>query len=337
MRVTSLLLVSALFLISCTKEEVKKTALVEKVSDDSVKINDLQNLVVEDVSIKNFPVEMEFNGRITVPEKDLSTVSARVAGRIESLTVSVGDKVSKGQSIGSIWSADLASAAEEYEIAKKEGGSLLSLTEKKLRALGVEPAEIQNGKTTFSIRSPLTGVVLDKKVNAGASVNPGDMIATVGKMGTLQFVGDLPPEQAIKIKKGMKVIFDDVKDLVAEIESVSPISDPTTHLVKVRASFGAQPSQDIPQESFLKAHVVLSESPALVFPNKAIIVKSDGDYVFVDVDGKKDIFKRIKINVTARSSKEVAVDTKSFAKTAFKTISDGALLINDSLEEGEKD
>jgi hypothetical protein len=87
----------------------------------------------------------------------------------------------------------------------------------------------------------------------------------------------------------------------------------------------------------LKAHVVLSESPALVFPNKAIIVKSDGDYVFVDVDGKKDTFKRIKISVTARSLKEVAVDTKSFTKTAFKTISDGALLINDSLEEGEKD
>ena len=335
-----LLIVSFVFIstISCTKEEEKpKVKIVEKVDENSVKINETKNIMIETVEEKNFAVELEFNGRITVPEKDISSVSARVTGRIESLTQSVGDRVTKGQVLGYLWSADLASASEEYEIAKKEGGSLLSLTEKKLRSLGVEPSEVSNGKTIFAIRSPLTGVILDKKLNTGSTVNVGDIILTVGKIGTLQFVGDFPPEQAIKVRKGMKVAFDDVPTLTATIENVSPISDPTTHLVKIRASFETQPGQEIPQESFLKAHIVLSELPALVFPIKSIIAKSDGEYAFISDSTDSKIFKRVKIDITSRNSKQVAVNSASFSKKSFKVISDGALLINDSLEEGEKD
>ena len=281
MRVSNFLAASLLF-ISCTSHKEAKPP-VEKVNFDTVRINDGKNIKIIPVETKPFPESMEFNGRITVSDKDLFSIPSRVSGRIERLEVSIGDKVSKGQSLATLWSSDLVTASEEYSIAKKEGGRLLKLTEQKLQSLGINPAEASPDKTVFSLHSPVDGVVLEKKMNSGSNINPGDIIVTVGKSESLQFSGELPPERAVRVKRGMKVIFEELKDLEATIESVSPVSDPVTHLVKVRANFKTMPPSSTPQESFLKAQIILDEFNAMVFPTKSLIMRSDGEYIFVSL------------------------------------------------------
>lgn len=327
------LLPTIVFFVSCTKKEEKKLDPVVKIDANQAKINDASQLKIEKITEKPFPVTVEFNGRITVPDKDIFSVSSRVVGRLESLLVSVGDRVQKGQTVATLWSADLATTAEEYAMAKKEGGTLLKLTESKLRALGLTPGEAVEGKTTFAFHSPIDGVVLEKKVNAGGALNAGDIILTVGKMNSLQFVGDLPSDVAIKVKKGMTVLFEDMPQQEAVVDSVSPISDPTTHLVKVRVAFKNELPKDIPQESFLKSRIVLNEMNAMVVSTKALIRRDDGEYVFIQADNDPNIFKRVKVEVQNRTDKLMAIGKESFGnKNEIRVVTDGSILVNEVLD-----
>ncbi|MGZ3773629.1 MAG: efflux RND transporter periplasmic adaptor subunit [Pseudobdellovibrionaceae bacterium] len=333
------ILTGAAFLsvISCTKKEETTVSPVVKIDADQVEVNDASSLKVETITEKPFPLTVEFNGRITVPDKDIFSVSSRVMGRLESLHVSVGDRVQKGQTLATLWSPDLATTAEEYAMAKKEGGPLLKLTEAKLHSLGLSPGEAVEGRTTFALHSPIDGVVLEKKMNPGGSLNAGDIILTVGKIGSLQFVGDLPSELAIKVKKGMSVIFDDIPKQEAAVESVSPISDPTTHLVKVRITFKNSLPKDVPQESFLKSRIVLNEIKALVVPVKALIRRDDGEYIFIKSDKSAKSYKRVKVDVQNRTDKIMAINKDILGgKSEVQVITEGSILINEILD-GEAD
>jgi multidrug efflux pump subunit AcrA (membrane-fusion protein) len=325
------------FFLGCFKKEEIVPPPVEKVTDSSVKINSTAGLKIEIATQKLFPVSIEYNGKIAVPDKDILTLSSRVNGRLESLSISVGDRVTKGMVVGSMWSSDLATTAEEYAIALKEGGEILTLTKQKMQALGVSAAEMSPGKTTFYLRSPADGVVIEKKINVGGAANPGDAILTIGKTESIQFIGDVPPEIAIQVLPNMAVLFDDAPSLTASVESVSPISDQSTHLVRVRAKFKSTPPRDLPQDSFLKARIVLREVPSMVIPAKSLLLIQNQEYIFVQSDTDEKLYNRVAVHVSNRTSAEIAIAADAFTKDKIKVISEGALLVNEALNEESKD
>ncbi len=58
-------------------------------------------------------------GRVEDPESNLSSIPARVAGRVDKLYLQyTGQNVRRGQAIAEIYSPDLASTAEEYRLAR---------------------------------------------------------------------------------------------------------------------------------------------------------------------------------------------------------------------------
>jgi multidrug efflux pump subunit AcrA (membrane-fusion protein) len=320
-------------LSACFHADPPPPAAVEKIDSESIKLNSENGIKITEAQKKPFPVTIEFNGKISVPDKDIETLSSRVSGRLESLNVSIGDKVEKGSPVGTIWSSDLATAAEEYAIATREGGEILALTKKKLAALGVSANELSPGKTTFALRSSVTGVVLEKKVNSGAILNPGDAILTIGKMDSLQFSGDLPPENAALIKSGMRILFDDMPSLEATVSTVSPISDPSTHLVRIRAKFSGPLPKELPQESFMKARVVTREVSSLVVPLKSLLLIQGQNYIFVGDATNPKKFTRVAIVIESKTANEIAVSADKFKQTPIRVISEGALLANEALED----
>ncbi len=321
--------------VACTKSEKVRPPSAEKAGPETVRISKSDYIKTGRVTWSRFPVSAEFNGRVTVPDKDILSVSSRVSGRLESLNVSVGDRIRAGQNIGTVWSPDLATAAQEYEIAKKEGGDLLQFTLQKLNALGVSPQEALAGKMSFNLRAHVDGVVLEKKISAGSSLNPGDVIMTIGKSGSLQFIGDLAPEQAIKVKPGMPVAFDDLPSLHATVENVSPISDPSTHMVRIRCKFSSKLPDEVPQESFLKSRIAIDEIQGLVVPSSAIVYADGSDVIFIQDEGDKNqnLFRRTKIVVKSKSLDKSAIEIPKANQSTYTIVTDGALLVNDLLED----
>ena len=91
---------SVLFVaVGCTKKD-KNVEPFRKISPSEVEIQDKSHIGTSKVELKNFPFTLEVPGKIAISEKDYYMLSARVAGRIEQISVSVGDAVEKGSEIG---------------------------------------------------------------------------------------------------------------------------------------------------------------------------------------------------------------------------------------------
>lgn len=306
---------------------------VSKIDDSTVVINDMTHLRTAKIEQRSFPVSVELPGRISIPDKDIFTLAARVQGRLEAVHLTVGDKVTPGKVIATLWSPDLATAAEELEIARSQKNSeLTGLTRQKLLNMGLDPSDAIRGRSSYPLRSPIGGVVLEKKLNAGAAVQPGDSIMTIGKLGAYQFQGEVTPEQAVKVHSGMKVDFEDQSEIKAHVEAVSPVADPTSRLIKIRATFDTPPPSTLPQETFLKGQIILSEVGALVAPAKAIILDAKGEYVFVRVSGDRNAFKKTKVSVNSRSKNLIALAPSQEILPGAEIVSEGALLLNDIVD-----
>jgi multidrug efflux pump subunit AcrA (membrane-fusion protein) len=325
-------LIAVLVSSGCKKETEVESA--KKIDANTVEVATTDALKLIKIERTMFPETIEVNGKVSIPDKDIVNVSARVQGRIESLPVTIGDRVQNGQSLGSIWSPDLITAAEEYKMAVAQNDKeLVELSRSKLRALGMSPGDISGSRTSFPLRAPMEGVVMDKKLNAGSAVNVGDLILVVGKNTAHQFSAEVPPEVALKIKTGMKVRFPEREEsLTATVANVSPVADPTTNLVKVRCQFNGLPPTGIPQETYLKAEIVIRESQSLVAPLKALILTNDGERIFVQDLKDPKVFHRVPVQINSRNKLQMDVVESNDIKEGRVTVGQGVILLEGVLE-----
>ena len=329
----STLLMSGLLTLSACKKDATEEATSKKIDENTLEVNTIETLKLVKIQKMLFPETIEVNGKVSIPDKDLNNVTARVQGRIESIPLQIGDRVKSGQVLGTLFSSDLITAVEEYKMAKtQEDQELIVLSQQKLKAIGLSPGDAIPGRTTFPFRAPMDGVILDKKLNTGSAVNVGDLILTIGKNTALQFSAEVPPDTALRIRPGMKVRFPDHADTIsAVVSNVSPVADPSTNLVKLRCQFETLP-KGLPQESYLKAEIILNESESLVIPSKALILTNDGERVFVQDEKNPKRFLRVPIKINSRNATQLNVAESKDIHEGRVIVGDGALLLEGILE-----
>lgn len=139
--------------------------------------------------------ELRTVGSVDYDETRRAFISARVKGRVEKLFVDfTGQHVQAGDPLVALYSPDLLVAQEELlsvSRAATGGEGLRTLTEaarRKLLLWGITESQIdeilQRGRpeTYLSIKSPIAGIVTDKKVLEGQYVNEGDDLYTVADL-----------------------------------------------------------------------------------------------------------------------------------------------------------
>ncbi|MGZ3694792.1 MAG: efflux RND transporter periplasmic adaptor subunit [Bdellovibrionota bacterium] len=328
------ILLTAFLLIACSKKEAEGPTFL-KLDEASVVIKGLDRIKTEKLSFGDLAQGIDLPGKISIPDKDLMVVSARVQGRLEVVSPTTGDSVKRGDVVATIWSPDLTVAVEELDMAKKQNNpELLALTREKLTAMGLSPGDATSGRTAYPIRAPISGAVLERKLNSGSAVQPGDPILTIGRTDVQEFLGEVPPEQAKDIRTGMTVAFDDAPNLKAQVANVSAVADPSSKLVKVRCKFLSLPDRNLPQETLLNARIVTKSSQALLLPAKALIYSNNTDQVFVKKgdEARGAVFVRRPVKVLSRSKKYISVEIEGEVKEGAEVVSEGALLLNDMLE-----
>ncbi len=142
-------------------------------------------------------------GTLDEAEPNLRDVSARVSGWVSKLHANAeGVHVRRGEPLLELTSPEIQVAVDEL-IATREGDSLHAMARRKLALFGVDEEEIDRlaaldrAPSSFVLRSPIAGDVVEKLVVEGASVAPGDRLFRVVDHGTLWlearvFERDLP-------------------------------------------------------------------------------------------------------------------------------------------------
>ncbi|MEO6405897.1 MAG: efflux RND transporter periplasmic adaptor subunit [Ferruginibacter sp.] len=149
-----------------SKQHVEHEEPVQKITE--LDINTLlqpsnlfvvSSIPVTTIEISKQAVKVEAFGTISYDTRQVGTISARYAGRIEQLYVRYRfQKVSKGQRILDIYSPELMTAQQNHLFLLKNDAaniSLISASKQRLQLLGMTPSQIagftKTGKPIFAI------------------------------------------------------------------------------------------------------------------------------------------------------------------------------------------
>jgi RND family efflux transporter MFP subunit len=198
----------------------------------------------------------------------VAEVKAQVAGVLEGLTVDRGSAVREGQVLARIEAqgvtsqaggaraqvaaaeAALAQARRQLESSRTlhEAGALSEIAfraaetqEQAARAQVAAARAAAAGAGEMAARTrvvaPVTGRVSDRRVNGGEAVSVGDVLLTVVDSRTLELRGQVPVEQAARVRAGQPATFTLTaypgRAFAGTVARVDPVADPGTRQVGV--------------------------------------------------------------------------------------------------------
>ncbi len=351
-----------IMLFSCHEKEQ------EVLKDEPVCISDSMAKIIRIDTALMAPVssELKLSGEISFDDKKVSKIYPFSSGQVLQVNVSAGDKVSKGQTLAVIKSADvsgnysdLSTAGTDVSIAKKQMDNQESLfkngiaSERELteakenyqRALTVQ-SKLKNqivinggGHTssngTYIITAPISGYIVEKKINPGSFIrsDANDNLFTIGDISDVWVFANVYETDIAKVKAGNKAAVTTLaygdSTFNGIVDDVSNIIDPVTKVLRIRVRL-ANPQGLLKPEMF--ANIKISNDnggKALAVSAKSVLSQNGKNYVII-YKGRCDLEVR-EIQVLKTATDKVYIS--SGLTEGDKVIMDNQLLLFKALTE----
>jgi Cu(I)/Ag(I) efflux system membrane fusion protein len=248
------------------------------------------------------------SGRVEIDESRTYTVTAKFEGYIERLYVNTsGQPVGRGQPLFEVYSPELVSAQREYAIAAQGVGQLSEaggeaqgamkqlaesslqrlknwdISEEQVKAL----AKSGDTKRTLTFRSPVAGVVTEKKAVQGMRFMPGDALFQIADTSMVWVQADVFEQDiaAVNVGQKAKIRINAYPGEVFEgrIAYVYPTLKAETRTVPVRIEL-ANPKGKLKPAMFADVDIPVAGATAVVtVPNSAVIDSGSRQVVIVQL------------------------------------------------------
>jgi multidrug efflux pump subunit AcrA (membrane-fusion protein) len=137
------------------------------------------------------------------------------------------------------------------------------------------------------LRSALKGVVVQRLINKGSLVNPGQVILKIAQIDPIRFQANVAQADLKNIKVGNPVIISSAKlpakSVTAKVSAVFPALDPGSRTGIVEAVFPNPKGEFLPGEYIVMKITKTSRSQALTIPTQAI----------TEIDGKPAVWTAV--------------------------------------------
>jgi Cu(I)/Ag(I) efflux system membrane fusion protein len=303
---------------------------------------------ISEVRHQRLTTEISAFGRVEEPESRLSTISARVAGRVDKLYLQyTGQHVQRGQAIAEIYSPELLSASEEYKLALDSRNQLKAAAEpeaiqaaddlvlasrRRLELWGMTPQQIQqiaagHSNPDVTVYSSASGTVVERKVTQGQYVNAGDLLYSVADLSTVWVKADVYESDLPQIRAGQPVeITSDAlsgKTIHGNVEFIEPQASVETRTVPVHVHV-ANPGMRLRPGMFVRAVFNERQENALVIPRSAVL--DTGTRKLVYVAKQNEVFEVREVQTGTPSNDLFPVI--SGVKSGERIVTDGNFLID---------
>ena len=215
-------------------------------TETAMKLANIQTTVVgKGQGIDN---SITLSGKIEVNEDQKAVMPAHFDGRIEKLYVNtVGDRVSRGQVVASVYSPELVAAQQELITAAKMKNSqpqLYQAVRKKFNNWMISDAMldeiVETGKvrTAWPVHSNVSGTVTEIMVEEGSHIMDGNPILKVANLNSVWAVFDAYEPQISNLKEGQKLDINvnalPNEDFSGKISFIDPILNDESRTIEVR-------------------------------------------------------------------------------------------------------
>jgi Cu(I)/Ag(I) efflux system membrane fusion protein len=247
-------------------------------------------------------------GRVEVDERRMFAVAPKFEGWVERLYVNAtGQAVTQGQPLFDAYSPDLVTAQREYAIATEGVQSLQGagddaqtgmrrlaesslarlrnwdISEEQLKAL----AQSGEARRTLAFRSPVSGIVMEKKALQGMRFMPGEALYQIADLSSVWVIADVFEQDLAEVRAGdkAKVTINAYPGRAFEgrVTYVYPTLKPETRTVPVRLELG-NPGQLLKPGMFAQVEITgAAPPPRLTVPVSAVIDSGTRQIALVDL------------------------------------------------------
>ncbi|MBL1262499.1 efflux RND transporter periplasmic adaptor subunit [Candidatus Methylomicrobium oryzae] len=270
----------------------------------------IQRLGVKTAPVENTEIAKTIRsvGIIEADERRLYNVTLRFDGFIEKLYANAtGQPVTRGQPLFELYSPDLITAQNEYLLARQSQSLLAegrdwvqsgvkSLAESSLERLenwGISANDLgrlRQGEMlkTVVVRSPASGVILEKTAVAGARAMAGDTLFKIADLSRVWAMAEVYEQDIGSIKAGQtaRVTLDAYpgKTFTGKVGFVYPMLNAATRTVKVRVEL-ANPGQLLKPMMYAQLQIDGQKRRALTVPTSAVLESGRRTLALVDRGG----------------------------------------------------
>ena len=244
-----------------------------------------------------FESSIDASGVLAFNERDVAVIQARSPGFVERVYARApGDVLAPNAPLADLLVPGWAAAQTEFLALKRIGdGQLLAAARQRLRLTGMPASLIAQVERdarvypTFTLTSPIGGVLQDLNIRAGMTVAAGETLARVNGLGTVWLAVAVPEAQAGAITEGQAVearlpAFPGTL-LTGTVSAILPETRADSRTLSVRVEL---PNPDGRLRPGLSAQVRLnhaSAQPLLWVPSEALIRTGRRTLVMLAEDG----------------------------------------------------
>ena len=282
------------------------------------------------------------SGKVAYGEDRYSKISSPLQGRVVEVRAHLGDRVKAGDVLLIVDSPDIAQAYSEYvkedselqyatraqdlakdlyenkamplkDLKQAENELVKARAEfrrakERLLSLRVpadeltKPLDKQKITSRFEMKSPLTGIVVERAVTPGQSVggDPAQVLFTVADLDMLQVLADLYERDLALVREGQfaKVTVEAYPgvDFPATVAAIGDVVDPATRTIKVRAWVNNDPHKLKP-EMFARLHLDVGDAtPFIAVPREAVLESDGKQFVYVVEEPNRYVKREVKVS-----------------------------------------
>ena len=284
-------------------------------------------------------------------------INSQVSGALLRVAVEEGSVVSAGTVLAQIDSreleAQLASAAANLEVAKRAAERSQQLRDQQINTI----AEYERDQAAYAasrstheqlqtrlgyatVRAPVAGIVLDKRIETGDIVSPQTRLFTIGDVSTLVVRVPVSELDVMGLRSGdaVDVTLDALpgQPLQGRIRRVFPSADTVSRLVPVEVALSGAASRQVRPGFLARVNIALDpRNNVLMVPAAALLQDPNGSVVYL-VQGGKATRRSVRRGTTFQGRVEivegiaagdtviVAGNTMVREGSAVRIVSDGA-------------
>lgn len=322
------ILVLPLLMYSCWNNQDEESVEAVPVADSGIvlskKAMELAGITFGVIDLKELSHDVSARGQITLLPENIAIASVMMEGTIQSINVSFGQQVRKGETLATyshpdiiglqqkfletkamlelkknsfnrqktLWN-DQVSSDKEFQQAKQEyyqAQTEYSAIKSKLEMLNIDVADLNEGKVfqIISVVSPIAGYVEEINVSMGQYVGMENPL--------FKIIDKTNPVLQLKVfekdihfvEKDQRVTFaspsSQIEDFEARIFSIGAIVDQNARVIDIMAKIKGDPAGLIPG-MFVSSTIHTREQFLKALPESAIVVENENKkYGFYTLD-----------------------------------------------------
>ncbi|WEA01280.1 efflux RND transporter periplasmic adaptor subunit [Mucilaginibacter sp. SJ] len=312
-------------------------------------------------TIKN---ELSLSGEVSYDDNAVVKVFPFSGGQVLDVKVSLGDKVSKGQTLAVVRSADIAgnytdltsskadlsiakrqleqadylykngiSSERDYTEAKENFNKAEAAYSKVKEQISINGGGNTSAGGTLVIKAPESGYVVEKNITAGSFIRPdnNNSMFTISNMKDVWIWANVFESDIAKVKTGYTAKITTIaypdKVFTGKVDATSSVLDPDNKVMKIKIVL---PNEGMLLKPEMFTNVVITntdKAQSVSIPAKAVVFDNSKNFVVVYND-KCDIkLREVSVIKTVEDTSYIA----SGLKPGDRVISKNQLLLYDAL------